>query len=195
MEQPVAYVIAHSTSPVAAECWASLTKHGWQYKKFTAVDGRSLTDVSWANINVNMSKLGKMRKRQGAQGCWMSHFLLWQQCATQNTPIIILEHDAVVQDKWPVDLDITTHLVKLYTTAECKVNQIYGRWSKGSHAYTLTPAQAVTLIEFSQHYGAQALDKHLGDAVLPWTFYNQDLITLNPRRGPSTTSRISKIGF
>ena len=101
----------------------------------------------------------------------------------------------MVQDKWPVDLDITTHLVKLYTTAECKVNQIYGRWSKGSHAYTLTPAQAVTLIEFSQHYGAQALDKHLGDAVLPWTFYNQDLITLNPRRGPSTTSRISKIGF
>lgn len=195
MEQPIAYVISHPTSPVVADCWASLERHGWHYEKFTAVDGHKLSESSWTNINVAMSELGKMRRRPGAQGCWMSHFLLWQQCVTHQRSIVVLEHDAVVQGPWPRDLDISTHLVKLYSTAECKVNQIYGRWSKGSHAYTLTPDQAGCLIDFSRCHGAQALDKHLGDAVLPWRFYQHDLIALNPRRGPSTTSRMSKIGF
>jgi hypothetical protein len=94
----------------------------------------------------------------------------------------------VVQGPWPQDLDIETQLVKLYRTAQCKVKPEFGRWSKGSHAYTVTPSQAARLIAFAQATPAQALDKHLGDGVLPWTFYSQDLVTLNPRRGPSITS-------
>jgi hypothetical protein len=103
-----------------------------------------------------------------------------------------MEHDAVVNGPWPEKLDISTQLVKLYISAECKVNPAYGRWSKGAHAYTLTPQQALMLIEHARQYGAQAVDKHLGDSVLPWTFLNQDLVTLNPSRGPSSTSPSKK---
>ena len=135
-----------------------------------------------------MSTGGKMRQRPGAQGCWMSHWQLWNRCADHGEPLVILEHDAVVQAAWPQDLDIESRLVKLYRNAECKTKPQFGRSSKGSHAYTITPAQAAQLIAFARATPAQAPDKHLGDGVVPWTFYNQDLVTLNPRRGPSITS-------
>jgi RNA 3'-terminal phosphate cyclase len=103
-----------------------------------------------------------------------------------------MEHDAVVNGPWPESLNIDSQLVKLYRTAECKVNPAYGRWSKGSHAYAVTPTQARRLIEYARDNGAQAVDKHLGDLVLPWTFLNQDLVTLNPKRGPSITSPLKR---
>jgi hypothetical protein len=139
-----------------------------------------------------MMSEGKMTRRPGAQGCWLSHFALWQRCVDLDQPIIIMEHDAVVTAPWPADIDIDTCVVKLYSTAECKVNPAFGLWSKGAHAYTVTPQQAHILITDAQQRGAQALDKHLGDRVLPWTFYQTDLVMLNPARGPSSTSPLRK---
>jgi hypothetical protein len=104
--------------------------------------------------------------------------------------MVVLEHDALVTGPWPKDLDIDTQVVKLYKTAECKINPAFGLWSKGAHAYTLTPAQAHRLITDAQQRGAQAVDKHLGDQVLPWTFFDRDLVMLNPGRGRSSTSGI-----
>ena len=190
MNQPHCYVIAHATSRVVGDCTKSLAAHNWRYEIFPAV--MSVTAADWEKAGVVMSTGGKMRQRPGAQGCWMSHWQLWNRCVNTNQPLVILEHDAVVQGPWPQDLDIETQLVKLYRTAECKVKPEFGRWSKGSHAYTVTPVQAARLIAFAQATPAQALDKHLGDGVLSWTFYSQDLVTLNPRRGPSITSPIPR---
>ena len=190
--QPKCYVIAHDSSPVVADCVQSLERHGWRHEVVPAVDGNKVTEADWQRAGVTMSDLGKMKLRPGAQGCWLSHFALWQQCVETDQPIVILEHDALITAPWPVDLDIETQLIKLYSTAECKVNPRFGLWSKGSHAYTVTPAQAQTLIRDAQKKQAQSLDKHLGDGVLPWTFYRQDLIVLNPRRGRSTTSPLRK---
>lgn len=139
-----------------------------------------------------MSSEGKMSRRPGAQGCWLSHFALWQQCVKSENPIVILEHDAVVTGTWPTDIDLEPAVIKLFTTAECKVNPAFGLWSKGAHAYTVTPTQARILIEDARARGAQAVDKHLGDRVLPWRFYHQNLVVLNPRRGPSSTSPLRK---
>jgi GR25 family glycosyltransferase involved in LPS biosynthesis len=186
--QPTCYVIAHAGSRVIDDCIASLKKYNWMFKKFDAVNGQTITHSDWQRIGISMSDQGKMPRRPGAQGCWHSHYELWNRCLTSNTPIVIMEHDAVVNGSWPENLDINTRLVKLYINAECKVNPAYGRWSKGAHAYTLTPAQASTLIEHARQNGAQAVDKHLGDLVLPWTFLDQNLVTLNPQRGPSSTS-------
>ena len=91
-----------------------------------------------------------------------------------------------------MDIDLEPAVIKLFTKAECKVNPAFGRWSKGAHAYTVTPTQAHQLITDAQARGAQAVDKHLGDLVLPWRFYHQDLVVLNPRRGPSSTSPLRK---
>jgi hypothetical protein len=190
--QPTCYVITHAESRAINDCVASLKKHNWKFEKFNAVNGQTITHDDWQRIGIKMSDQGKMSKRPGAQGCWHSHYELWNKCLTSNTPIVIMEHDAVVNGPWPENLDIDSKLVKLYISAECKVNPAYGRWSKGAHAYTLTPAQAQTLIDHACQHGAQAVDKHLGDLVLPWTFLDQDLVTLNPQRGPSSTSMLKR---
>jgi len=189
---PKSYIIAHRSSRVIDHCVQSLEQHGWSYEIFPAIDGQQITLQDWSRIGVAMSSEGKMPRRPGAQGCWHSHYTLWQQCVDTNQPIVVLEHDAIVTGPWPADIDIDTQLVKLYSTAECKVNPAFGRWSKGAHAYAVTPAQAQTLIADAQQRGAQAVDKHLGDLVLPWTFYHRDLVVLNPARGPSSTSPLRK---
>ena len=189
---PKSYIIAHRSSRVIDDCIQSLKRHGWSYEIFPAVDGPRVTLQDWSQIGVTMSQEGKMTRRPGAQGCWLSHFALWQQCVKSNKPVVIMEHDALVTGPWPEDLNIDNQLVKLFSTAECKVNPAFGRWSKGAHAYTVTPDQAQTLITDAQQRGAQAVDKHLGDMVLPWTFYHRDLVVLNPARGPSSTSPLRK---
>jgi hypothetical protein len=195
MSQPICYVIAHKSSSVIDDCIQSLVQHGWQWKIFSAVDGNQVTLQDWNNINVVMSQDGKMTQRPGAQGCWLSHFALWQHCVATQEPMIILEHDAVVTEPWPSDIDISQQVIKLYSTAECKVNPAFGLWSKGAHAYTVTPALANILITDAQQRGAQAVDKHLGSLVVPWTFYSRNLFVLNTRRGPSTTSLLKKHKF
>jgi hypothetical protein len=185
---PRAYVVAHAGSRVVNDCCASLEQYDWPYEVVAAVDGHTVTAETWHNIGIRLSAQGKMLQRPGAQGCWISHYQLWAKCCQSNQPIIILEHDAVVTDFWPDNIELESNLVKLYTTAECKVNPAYGLWSKGAHAYTITPQQAAQLIQHSRLHGAQAVDKHLGSQVLNWTFYSQDLVVLNPNRGPSSTS-------
>ncbi len=189
MTQPRAYVIAHPGSCAVDDCVSSLKQYQWSYEVVPATLGTTITADTWASIGVELRPTGKMSRRLGAQGCWISHYLLWRKCVESNSPLIVLEHDAVVTAQWPLDFVVDPHLVKLYTTAECKINPTYGLWSKGAHAYTITPVQAQQLICYSQQHGAEAVDKHLGSSVLDWTFYTKDLVQLNPNRGPGSTSR------
>ena len=187
--QPRAYVIAHGNSAVVRDCVTSLKRHAWPYEISPAVDGRTITDQDWHKIGVRMSPTaGKLPRRPGAQGCWFSHWRLWNLCVATSQPMVILEHDAIVQGPWPTDLDFTQEIVKLYRTAPCKTKPELGVWSKGSHAYTVTPDQAQALIDRGHQWGASPVDKHIISGVIPWRFLDHDLVRLNPRRGPSTTS-------
>lgn len=194
MKQPHCWVISHPGSSAIVECRRSLEQHQWNFDIFPAVDGRLLTPHDWLHIGVSMQG-GKMASRPGAQGCWMSHWQLWNRAVDQQTPLVILEHDVLINAPWPTDLDIEPNLVKLYRHAETKFKPLFGNWSKGSHAYTVTPSQAQRLIDFARDHIAQAVDKHLGDRVLPWRFYHEDLVSLNPRRGPSVTSPVTDNPF
>lgn len=197
MKQPRCYIITHQTSRVVGDCIDSLTRYGWDFEKFDAIDGQIVNQSHWDQIGIQVSQDGKLKDRPGAQGCWLSHHALWTRCKKLQEPIVVFEHDAVIMSSWPETLDISSKIVKLYKTAETKHNPLFGYWSKGSHAYTLTPLQAEMLISYAQEHGAQAVDKHFGDQVVPWSFLNEDLVTLNSRRGASTTSpmrrRLNKI--
>ena len=182
-------MIAHPGSRVVGDCRASLDRHGWSHEIWPAVDGRSITSKDWQRTGVIMSPTaGKLPRRPGAQGCWFSHYGLWQLCAAGAEPITILEHDAVAQAAWPQDLDMTQGIVKLYRQAACKTKPGLGTWSKGSHAYTITPEQAQALLDRAHTWGASPVDKHMISNEIPWRFLDQDLVLLNQRRGPSTTS-------
>ena len=190
MKQPMCYVISHATSRVVADCRQSLQTHGWKFKNFTAVDGTKITTKDWEHINVQMSPTaGKLPHRPGAQGCWFSHWALWNLCVESGQPLIILEHDAVIQASWPQDLDIDTCIVRLYQYAHCKEKVGLGIWAKGAHAYSITPYQAKQLIDRARHWGGSPVDKHIISGSIPWRFLGWDLVTLNPLRGRSSTSR------
>jgi glycosyl transferase family 25 len=184
-----AYVISHESSKVVSACVESLKKFGWPFEKFPAIDGRKIGDKDWEDIGVKMSPTaGKLPKRKGAQGCWFSHWKLWEKCALEKTAIIILEHDAVIVSTWPDDIDIDTCIVKLYQTAPCKTKENLGTWSKGAHAYTVTPKQAKNLMDRARTFGASPVDKHIISNAIPWRFFDRDLVKLNQRREASTTS-------
>jgi hypothetical protein len=134
---------------------------------------------------------GKLRYRPGAQGCWISHFDLWQHCVDLAHSIIVLEHDVIAQSGWDPEIADRRELIKLYRSAPVKTNTITGQWSLGAHAYYLTPSNAQLLITHSRCHGAQALDKHLGDRVVDWQFWHRDLFLLDPHRGASTTRAYS----
>jgi len=186
---PRAYVITQRdpSHPVLRDCVQSLEQWSWSWQIFPAVQAPGSAQWRAAGVTV-LTDRGKLQYRPGAQGCWLSHFTLWQQCLERATPMVVLEHDVVVQSAWDPSVESETALVKLYTSAKCKTNSITGVWSAGAHAYYLTPANAARLIAHARQYGAQALDKHLGDRVLDWRFWDRDLVLLNPRRGSSTTS-------
>lgn len=103
--------------------------------------------------------------------------------------MVILEHDVLAQGPWTAEIAQSGAVIKLYKSAPVKTNVVTGQWSKGSQAYYLTPSSALQLIDHARCHGAEALDKHLGDRVVLWRFWSEDLFTLNPQRGTSTTSR------
>ena len=190
MTQPMVYVIAHSSSPVVRDCVQSLHEHGWKFELFPAVDGKKLKSADWERIGVKMSATaGKLPKRAGAQGCWFSHWSLWEQAVNQQQPMVILEHDAVVTAPWPDDIDVDSCIVKLYTEAPCKIKEGMGMWSKGAHAYTVTPQQAQQLIDRGRSFGASPVDKHIISKYAPWRFLEYNLVILNDKRGRSSTVR------
>ena len=172
----------------------SLKRQGWSWSVFAAVDGHR-TDLTsqWQQAGVTiMEDRGKLRLRPGAQGCWLSHFQLWSQCRESGRSMIILEDDVIAASPWDSDIAASQSLVKLYANINgagaTKTNSVTGQWSQGSLAYWLTAAHADQLICHAQQHGAQALDKHLGSAVLAWQHWPRPLFVMNPHTGPSTTS-------
>lgn len=169
-KQPKTFVIAlkdHEMSLKQLEdCKASATKHGWYLETFWGVNGRSITQKDWINIGIT-----PMIKRLGQQGCWFSHFLLWKQCIDLGEPIVVLEHDAVIQQPWQT-LEVNNSLVKLhrhyrkYPMDPKWVHPVTGRWSPSTHAYCLLPEHGEKLIDAAKRLGCYNADVFLGDNII-----------------------------
>ena len=187
-----AYIIANLDQPLSRmlleETQASLDQYNWSYQVWPAVIGKNIVDSDWSALGLRALDRGKFLRQPGAQGCFHSHFKLWQHCQCIDQPIVVLEHDAVCQAPFPLDLDLERCVWKLYPASTTRINDITGEWSRGSWAYTLTPKQARDLTVFSQQQGAQAPDKQIGSRVLRWQHLDRDLFTHNPIPRISTTS-------
>ena len=191
MKMITAYIITdiHSkfSTLLAQETKNSLDLYGWNYSVWPAINGFALSDRDWRNLGITLLKRGKTPTKPGALGCIHSHFTLWQHCVLKGEPIVVLEHDALAQGKFPDSLDLDHSVWKLWSTHDIRHNDITGSWSRGSWAYTLTPTQAAELIDFSRTNGVQALDKQLGTDAVPWTSLTWDLFQHNPRPRWSST--------
>ena len=186
-----AYIITdiHSkfSHQLAQETRLSLDLYGWNYSTWPATNGFDLTDQAWHSLGIALLNRGKTPGRPGALGCIHSHFTLWQHCVQLGEPIVVLEHDALAQGKFPDELDLDQAVWKLWATHDLRHNDITGTWSRGSWAYTLTPRQAQQLIDFGRTHGVQALDKQIGSEAVAWSSLDWDLFQHNPRSRWSST--------
>jgi hypothetical protein len=194
--QPLTYVIAvtdsrDSSYKIAeqnlAKTLGELSKWSWPYAVWSATTPQG---VNWPALGVELLPRGAILKRPGAQACFHSHFGLWQHCVSLGKPIVVMEHDARVTAAWPQNIDLDQSVWKLHRPdgRGDRVNDYTGLWSCGAWAYTLTPLWAQQLITFSVTVGAQAVDKQLGDRVVPWQYWTTDLVRHGPVIGRSTTS-------
>ena len=178
-EQPKTFVIALKDHPVSQQqlqdCLTSAEKFNWHVEIFWGIDGRYITDQIWKDEGIFVREDKPTMDKPGARGCFLSHWFLWKKCVELNEPIIILEHDALIQYPWK-PLEISTHLIKLhshYSKKRFKFDEDSGNWTKSGHAYCLLPTHAEKLIKFTREVGAFANDMMIGDKVLDYTHMNE----------------------
>lgn len=188
-EEHVRYTTSRTMSK---QLHKSAKRYNWPLKIWPAVDGSKLADNFWDlnTVKVSTETAGKFLEKKGAWGCLLSHVSLWQHCVNLNTPIIVLEHDAVITAPWP-DLDISKAVIKLHSETKTKHKSTVGRWSTGAWAYTLTPLQAQALLTGYASVGAMAADKLIGTNLVPWRFLDWDLVEHNSEPHISTVSQRS----
>jgi len=180
--QPKTFVIALKKHPISLSqlknCIASAKQHDWNIEVFWGTNGKTLSLDSWKAIGITpLLHKGSMDKL-GTWGCFFSHYALWNKCIELNEPIIILEHDAVIQSVWN-RIEISDALIKLHEDYSFKidsngwidpdgfVDSDSGQASSSTHAYCIAPEHANKLIHFAKTVGGYATDRMMGNKVLP----------------------------
>lgn len=169
-------------------CQLTAKQWGWDTEVFWAVDGKQLSIKDFQRENLILNPNTKIYRRPGAQGCFMSHWKLWNHCININQPIIILESDAHIIGKLS-EIDFSYGLVKLHKDKDTKYSDVTGKWSKGAHAYALTPEHAKLLISGILSTEVKPADKAIGTNFVSWRYLETPIVTLK-KLGASTTSRI-----
>jgi hypothetical protein len=171
-KQPKTFVIAIKDHPVSEsqlqDCLSSAENFKWKIETFWGINGHTLTDDSWLEISVKPLLNKPTMNRKGTWGCFFSHWILWNKCVDLNEPIIVLEHDAIIQEPWrPIEID--TAMIKLhryYKQKNPKYDDDSGLWSPSTHAYCLLPKHAEKLINFAKSVGGFETDRMMGSNVL-----------------------------
>ena len=193
MHHPAIYIICDPHSPqghsTLLQTEQLLLQWGYTWQRQPQTPGRTVTDQTWRSLGIRRLNQGKWINRPGAWGCFISHYRLWLQCRDSENPMVILEHDALAQAAWPRDLDLDHCVWKLWRPVPLKYKPTVGHWNRGAWAYTLTAAQAASLIRFTEQQGALALDKQIGTHAVAWQHWREDLFLHNPQPRISTTSR------
>ncbi len=169
-------------------CQRTAKQWAWDVEVFWAIDGKFLSPSDFQKENLSLNPNTKIYRRPGAQGCFMSHWELWKHCVKINQPIIILESDAHIIGKLP-SIDFSEGLVKLHEDKDTKYSDVTGKWSKGAHAYALTPDHANLLISGTRATEVKPADKAIGSNFVSWRYLNTPIVTLK-KLGAGTTSKV-----
>jgi hypothetical protein len=165
-------------------------QYNWNAEIFHAINGYNLQKSDWEIHGFTPPVISNRGKEKfgdlpGAQGCFFSHYRLWQQCVMLGEPIIVLEDDAEVLCPMP-EIVTNKDLIKLHDPKHMHQHKKLGSWAPGAFAYWLTPQGATKLIDFSKNNGPGHADKLIGSNVLDWDYLNPHIVKLGPRKGSST---------
>jgi hypothetical protein len=154
----------------------------WNINLWPGVDGRLL---DWAatgvNINSNDAKCRNMMLRPGVQGCFMSHYRLWQHCVEINKPIGIFEHDIEFLAA-PKQFPDFAHVLKLEGFLKKKPRPA-GEWYEGARAYIIKPAGAARLLNWVNQHGALPADVAIGLDVVDIELDQSNKVQQHPLYG------------
>jgi GR25 family glycosyltransferase involved in LPS biosynthesis len=169
------------------DCLESASLFGWNIEIFWGVNKDNITANTWKAVNLVPSLDSKFQRRIGAQGCFLSHYQLWQQCLELNEPLIILEHDAIINSTVPY-IKTDYELVKLHQQVKKPQFDHYtGSWSVGSHAYYIAPSGALKLINWAKNNFGYHVDKMLGTNLIKYKYLDTDVVSLNKNNKSTIT--------
>jgi len=175
------------------ECIDQAKKFGIDLEVFDAVNGHE-----WEKHaeKFNLKPRYKFKKgRAGVYGCFLSHYFLWRECAFENKPFLILEHDGYfikplpdkIMDQFTDVLKLDGHdpysknynrvleqesaspvQIEKYFNTQAKFlekNQT-GNYMRGAYSYIIKPRAAQTLIDWISQNGFVPADQQIGDAIV-----------------------------
>ncbi len=151
------------------------THHGWNLELRPGVNGL-ITGLADYNLSVtNQSKKAKkLLQRPGTQGCFLSQWLLWKECAETNTSICIFEHDVVF--KKPIGKYTDCDVYKFEGFKKAKPIPA-GNWYEGARAYRITPTGARKILNWVDTYGVMPADWMLCDGIVNMQFDKYNKVT------------------
>jgi glycosyl transferase family 25 len=184
-----AYIITIKDNQISEElshrCAKSCSEVEQPYKIFNAFDGTSgkivIPDeyknapwLKWIKLYTNVLSPTQI-------SCFYSHFALWTKCLELDRPIIILEHDSIVQKK--LDYHCAYNSIIYLGSSEQKSESMpiqplvppHGTSEDGrhrficrAHAYSIDPAIAKNLISHVIKFGiTTSLDVTIRSDIFP----------------------------
>jgi len=109
LDDPVAYIITiknnETSQQLSSRCQQSCDMVGQPYVVWDAFDGTNRTEVYYPNHSKDKDQYRWLKQMNskltiGEIATIFSHYSLWCHCVTQDLPIVILEHDAIMVKKY-----------------------------------------------------------------------------------------------
>lgn len=190
----------------AEECVLQAKKFNVKVEYFDAING---IEYQQHLEKLKITPRYKFKKgRAGVFGCFLSHYYLWQQCAKENLPYLILEHDGYFIRPLPEDiLETFNDVLKLdnfdpysksydqlmiNTDGPIRVQKYYndqakfleknqtGNYMRGAYGYIIKPHAAKKLINWIKINGFVPADQQIGDAIVDISVILPTIVRLHP---------------
>jgi glycosyl transferase, family 25 len=197
------------SNELAAELSNSLDNLNMSYNFFDAVYGEQIEKI-WTKKQLKFYfKQNANKKLPGVKGCFLSHYSLWEECITTDTPYLIFEHDAIMLRVLPnnildleydvlnldyasrVEADYEKHLntdngqeIKSWAVAPEKkgwLSRASKSSIKGLHAYIVKPIGAKKLIKQAHDIGTIPADVHVNSMYVDLKYTVTSYARVNPR--------------
>ena len=148
-----------------------LNSLGLHYEFLRAIDGRAGEHTAFSNYSDDFCLRAWRRPlTPGEVGCFASHYLLWKRCVDQNEPIVVLEDDVIIGEKFGDALRIASLIIKTFDYIRlCGVAKVdywpidsssYPPWEvvrfrrgpMGTQCYALSPDGARRFLQYAERW-------------------------------------------
>jgi len=192
------------------DCLESCGKFNLKPEIFPAIHGDAINH-EWNNLKLKDFQINKRIKKlnSGGLGCTISHMKLWKKCIEKQSPILILEHDAIMLRPIPnniinsfndvcnldwlsrktsnYDIEVEQDRgqgVTLYNKKRPPYSglELYNKTHiKGAHAYIIKPSGAQKLIDFVWAMGVLSADVVINSVSCELTYSDTSYFRINKK--------------